>query len=472
MNNKKRDISQEDFIAKMRSLSGIDTKKSLNESVNTKTSTLHYTKKGADGIVYAIIQENKDYFIKKSAISSEAKNAADFVYIGGEQNILSEKYTKYSEAKHRLNLKLKSLNEAYGSFIVNEISALNIPKHNELSDSGDDQSMEAQNTPPANPAPEPVQNNQGAEQGQEAPQTVDNTPPAPAPTPEPEAQSGEQGTEEPQGDTENGEEDPSKTEGITEKEIQKLIGKLSYELSNIKTDSDDIYKNALNTIATISLKKMDVDAKDELIKKIEDSKDDDNSEGESQEGEVASDGAEGNNSGGPEMDEDMIRELMDIMGEDDDDQSSDTDSGLDESDELYELKKIQTELDEALGIMDTAKKKVASMHKNPVTTAGADLKVDKEYQPIKESVIDNILKTLIKEAVETHNQEKTIDDNSLKLLRRYAGNLNDQDFEELKKELGSDKINKIISDMQRMKAGEKVESLHEDTKAFLKRFKK
>jgi hypothetical protein len=67
---------------------------------------------GPDGNAYAIIRENHEWYIKKT---NKTKNlvAEDFKYIGGLQNKKQEAYPSYAKAIKHLNLKFRSLAEAY-----------------------------------------------------------------------------------------------------------------------------------------------------------------------------------------------------------------------------------------------------------------------------------------------------------------------------------------------------------------------
>lgn len=85
--------------------------KPINE--NHSTSVVELTKIGPDGNAYAIVRENHEYYIK---ITQKTGNlvAEDFKYIGGLMNKKSEAYPSYAKAIKHLNLKFKSLAEAYG----------------------------------------------------------------------------------------------------------------------------------------------------------------------------------------------------------------------------------------------------------------------------------------------------------------------------------------------------------------------
>jgi len=84
----------------------------LNESKSY--SELELIKKGPNGVVYGIIRENHDYFIKTSNKALGQFLAEDFSYIGGLQNKYDERYKSYAEAIKHLNMKFDMLNESYG----------------------------------------------------------------------------------------------------------------------------------------------------------------------------------------------------------------------------------------------------------------------------------------------------------------------------------------------------------------------
>lgn len=84
----------------------------LNESKSF--SELEFIKKGPNGVVYGIVRENHDYFIKTSRKSSGKFLAEDFEYVGGLKNKYDERYRSYAEALKHLNMKFDMLNESYG----------------------------------------------------------------------------------------------------------------------------------------------------------------------------------------------------------------------------------------------------------------------------------------------------------------------------------------------------------------------
>ena len=74
---------------RMKELMGITP---INE--NKSTSTVELTKMGPDGNAYAIVRENREWYIKKSDKTSNLV-AEDFKYIGGLQNKKMEAYPSY-----------------------------------------------------------------------------------------------------------------------------------------------------------------------------------------------------------------------------------------------------------------------------------------------------------------------------------------------------------------------------------------
>ena len=95
-----------------RMLNLMDRMNTLTESKSF--SELELIKKGPNGIVYGIVRENHDYFIKTSNKTSGQFLAEDFSYIGGLQNKYDERYKSYAEAIKHLNMKFDMLNESYG----------------------------------------------------------------------------------------------------------------------------------------------------------------------------------------------------------------------------------------------------------------------------------------------------------------------------------------------------------------------
>lgn len=94
-------------LNRMKQLMGVTP---INESINR--SVIELTKVGPDGNMYAIVRENKEYYIKLCK-NKENVISEDFKYIGGLQNKKSKSYPSYAKAIKHLNLKFISLNEAH-----------------------------------------------------------------------------------------------------------------------------------------------------------------------------------------------------------------------------------------------------------------------------------------------------------------------------------------------------------------------
>jgi hypothetical protein len=99
-------------LDRMRELMG----KTINESTNN--SVVELTKVGPNGIVYGIVRENHEYYIKTSEKKSGLVTE-DFNYMGGLKNKKSEAYPTYAKAIKHLNLKFLSINESFGGEKVN-----------------------------------------------------------------------------------------------------------------------------------------------------------------------------------------------------------------------------------------------------------------------------------------------------------------------------------------------------------------
>jgi len=96
-----------EILERQKQLMGIS---SINE--NKTNSAVEITKVGPDGNAYAVIRENHEWYIKK-ANKVNGLILEDFKYIGGLQNKKQEVYPSYSKAIKHLNLKFRSLAEAY-----------------------------------------------------------------------------------------------------------------------------------------------------------------------------------------------------------------------------------------------------------------------------------------------------------------------------------------------------------------------
>ena len=108
--NNPKTLKGQDQINRISDLMGRMT--TLNES--TSLSEIDFIKKGPNGIIYGIVRENRNYFIKTTEKTSGTLMSEDFNYSGGIQNKYDERYHSYAEALKHLNMKFDMLNESYG----------------------------------------------------------------------------------------------------------------------------------------------------------------------------------------------------------------------------------------------------------------------------------------------------------------------------------------------------------------------
>ena len=83
----------------------------VNENANS--GNIEYHTKGADGKIYGIIKEGTKYYIK-TATEGKENITESYDYINGFNNRKETEYKSYNEASKQLELRLMSLNEAYG----------------------------------------------------------------------------------------------------------------------------------------------------------------------------------------------------------------------------------------------------------------------------------------------------------------------------------------------------------------------
>ena len=97
----------EDQVARMNFL--MEYRNPVKES----HSNIEFCATGADGKVYGILKEGVKYYIKQTE-SGKENIAESYDYIGGFTNKRANEFTDYNKATKQLELKLMSLNEAYG----------------------------------------------------------------------------------------------------------------------------------------------------------------------------------------------------------------------------------------------------------------------------------------------------------------------------------------------------------------------
>jgi hypothetical protein len=259
-----------------RMLNLMDRMNTLTESKSF--SELELIKKGPNGIVYGIIRENHDYFIKTSNKTSGQFLAEDFSYIGGLQNKYDERYKSYADAIKHLNMKFDMLNESYGiesntnifesdgvafgggvgfGFVMEEDDEEEKKESKEVISDGED--MEEQkkvlkvDTPKAEvPVEDEVEDEVDVDMGGDI-ADVDF---------------GEEETEEGMGD-ESMEDEEGDEDGDTKK-IQKYTGKIGQMLRDMDEADLDLEKYVINSIiSAMHLDEMDEEDKEDIIAKLE-----------------------------------------------------------------------------------------------------------------------------------------------------------------------------------------------------------
>jgi hypothetical protein len=323
----------------------------LNESKSY--SELELVKKGPNGIVYGIVRENHDYFIKTSNKTSGKFLAEDFSYVGGLKNKYDERYNSYAESIKHLNMKFDMLNESYGidsntnifesdgvafgggtgfGFVMeedDEDDEKNEEKKEIISDA--DADLEEQkkvlkvDTPKAE---EPVEDEVDVDMGGDiADVEFDEE------TEEGGDEFGDEGMEDEEGDE----------DGDTKK-IQKYTGKIGQMLRDMGEADLDLEKYVINSIiSAMHLDEMDEEDKEDIIEKIEsgdeEEGDDFDMEGGDEEVDVDLDAEETTEETPEEGGEEELSEGEDKEDDDDDDEK-----------EVVKVKKEQLKMLEEEGI--------------------------------------------------------------------------------------------------------------------------
>jgi hypothetical protein len=240
----------------------------LNESKSF--SELELIKRGPNGIVYGIVRENHDYFIKTSNKPSGKFLAEDFNYIGGLKNKYDERYRSYAEALKHLNIKFDMLNESYGikgninifesdgraiaggagfGFVLEDEDEKKEDKEQIISDEKKVIKVDAPKTE------EPVEDDVESE--------------------EPDVDMGGDIADVDFGDGEDTDTEDTDTEGEegsdeTTKKIQKLTGKIGQMLRDKEEVDPELEKYVINSIiSALHLDDMDESDKEDIIAKIE-----------------------------------------------------------------------------------------------------------------------------------------------------------------------------------------------------------
>ena len=94
-----------------------DIKPVIKESKNN-LSNFELVKNSVNGNTYAIVRENKRYFIKQTE-TNNGLTESDFDYVGGLANKMKKSFTSFSDATKHLNLMFEEINNHYDTKGVN-----------------------------------------------------------------------------------------------------------------------------------------------------------------------------------------------------------------------------------------------------------------------------------------------------------------------------------------------------------------
>jgi hypothetical protein len=324
----------------------------LNESKSY--SELELIKKGPNGVVYGIIRENHDYFIKTSNKTSGRFLAEDFSYIGGLQNKYDERYKSYAEAIKHLNMKFDMLNESYG-----------IEKNTNIFESdgvafgggvGFGFVMEEEDDEDQNEGEKEIISDADADLEEQKKVLKVDAPKAEEPVEdevedETEVDMGgdiadvefdEEGDEETEeGGDEFGDEGMEDEEGDDNtKKIQKYTGKIGQMLRDMDEADSDLEKYVINSIiSAMHLDEMDDEDKEDIIAKLEGEEDEEGMDDFDMEG------------GDEEVDVDLdAEETPEEGGEEELSEGEDKEDDDDDEKEVVKVKKEQLKMLEEEGI--------------------------------------------------------------------------------------------------------------------------
>ena len=282
--NNPKTLKGQDQINRISDLMGRMT--TLNES--TSLSEIDFIKKGPNGIIYGIIRENHNYFIKTTEKTSGTLMSEDFNYSGGIQNKYDERYHSYAEALKHLNMKFDMLNESYGIEVGTNLFESDGVEVKVANSSG----VVVKETEEVDPADVEVKEEDGKELLDEEPEDVEEQKkvikvdtPAPPPVEEPIedevevdefsmedegedpfADDGGEDMGDDMGDEEGMEEDGDETT----KKIQKYTGKIGQLLRDKDEPDAELDKYVINSIiSAIDWDEVPDEDVEDIISKIE-----------------------------------------------------------------------------------------------------------------------------------------------------------------------------------------------------------
>ena len=248
----------------------------LNES--TSLSEIDFIKKGPNGVVYGIIRENHDYFIKTTDKTSNTIVAEDFNYIGGLQNKYDERYKTYAEALKQLNMKFDMLNDSYGNETGSNLFESDAVEVKEANASGLVKIKEEEIDEPLEVGDENTEDkkivlDEEPEDVDEQKKVIKVDAPAPAPAPVEDEVEVDEFAVDDSGTEEFGTEEEVEVEDdgdeITKK-IQKLTGKVAQLMRDIDEPDSELDKYVINSIiSAVDFEEMDDEDVEDIIAKIE-----------------------------------------------------------------------------------------------------------------------------------------------------------------------------------------------------------
>ena len=263
----------------------------MKESTNRNMGAMELIKKSVDGNTYAIVRENRNYYIK-TASSKPTLNENDFNYIGGIQNKNRHSYNSFEDATFRLNLMFNDTNRAYGikesvdmktfDYVLTESGDYKDVDEKEEDDSEilmDGEKEELQEKKFVLKQPKPKKKEEPSmDFGDDSEEEFDF---GSDEEEEGDASDGEfdfGSDEEEEGDEEFdfGDEEEISDEGEDVnsddpiKDIQRTTGKLGQQLRDTEDLSSDMQKYVVNSVlSALDLSRMDSNDKDSIINKIE-----------------------------------------------------------------------------------------------------------------------------------------------------------------------------------------------------------
>ena len=215
----------------------------VTKNVENHVQTNSFSQKGADGNVYAIIQERDGYYLKCGI------NESELDYVSGMMNKKRDRFKSYGAALKRMNLIFKPINEEY-----------NEGKGHSMYDEMDEQEKFVLNVPDEG-GEEDLDLDMGADmdaEGGEEDLDMDMD------------MGDESGEEDVDVDVDMGDDEEGDMEGFM-KPIQKLTGKLGQKLRDAEEEmgSADI-KYVLNSvISAVDLDNMDEEDKEDVLDRFE-----------------------------------------------------------------------------------------------------------------------------------------------------------------------------------------------------------